>query len=68
MPMFPSPVGVFLFIYNEVVITVKNKKVSVPCRGLSFYLELGNGNGVYHKSFRPLSGSFFLSYEICNLY
>ena len=57
---FPSPVGVFLFILIQSFTYGIEHNVSVPYRGLSFYIytEIWNENGT--TSFRPLSGSFFL--------
>ena len=37
-------------------------RVSVPCRGLSFYLKDNWRYKMFRECFRPLSGSFFLSW------
>ena len=36
---FPSPIGVFLFIYTQPIALPHKHKVSVPYRGLSFHLD-----------------------------
>ena len=42
MVTFPSPIGVFLFILYIVDFIINGEKVSVPYRGLSFYIQLMN--------------------------
>ena len=59
---FPSPIGVFLFIcWFWLLYAKKSVLVSVPYRGLSFYLVFTHFIDNGFESFRPLSGSFFLS-------
>ena len=65
--MFPSPVGVFLFILRQPSLSVSiSEKVSVPCRGLSFYIVSFLCTKRFRRfCFRPLSGSFFLYPVLC---
>ena len=63
--MFPSPIGVFLFIWLYYVYIFILSSVSVPYRGLSFYLKIFSMFYTLFSSFRPLSGSFFLSPVLC---
>ena len=56
---FPSPAGVFFI--SSIMTTPKttNKtKVSVPCRGLFYFIEEENYKRKKNNSFRPLPGSF----------
>ena len=62
--MFPSPVGELCFSMTNVKIKKLRKLVSVPCRGAMFLNEHRIMYGIpYHKSFRPLSGSYVSQFE-----
>ena len=85
---FPSPIGVFLFIYIRIESSGNLPGVSVPYRGLSFYITFIYSSaginwlfpspigvflfifvtnlGAYNNGerFRPLSGSFFLYFDV----
>ena len=62
MTLFPSPVGVFLFIFKIFIADSYGKiLVSVPCRSISFYIIIISFIAApFPLGFRPLPGSFFL--------
>ena len=63
--MFPSPIGVFLFICRQLLVILQTETVSVPYRGLSFYMNNKTKEKLtLFDGFRPLSGSFFLYLRI----
>ena len=62
--ILPSPCGVFIFIYRDILIASGNgDQFSSPFGVFSFIWLLSIATQERVNSFRPLSGSFFLYRE-----